>query len=339
MLESPNILVTGATGFVGKNLIPLLSTKYSNIYALVRQTSKIDFLQKYDIKLKFGDLLDKATLKECIKGIDVIIHLGALMSDKDYLPKNEFYKINVLGLKNIIEEAHGKVEQFIHISSVGVYGPTDEFGASEEQPYGRDLSRYEYSKAEAEKAILSLTTKDTFPFTILRLGQLYGPYMYYGWPDIIKSIEEKRMFIIGRGDKLLQLTYVGDAVRGIMLTIGNEKCLNQIFNICGDRAYKVKDIFYTIAQKLNKPYPRSIPLLPIYIVALFLKVMPYRMRKMGRLKYLDLHRLNFFIHHHAYNISKAKDYFGYKPEVPLSSGMDEEIKWYLEFKKRGYQNE
>ena len=334
MLENPSILVTGATGFVGRNLIPLLVGKYNNLYAMVRQTSKIEFLKQYGIKLRSGDLLDKTTLKECLEDIDVVIHLASLMSDKDYLPDDEFCKTNVLGTKNLIEEAGGEIKQFIYISSVGVYGPTNESGAREEQPYGRDLSVYERSKAEAEKVILSFAARNNFSFTILRLGQLYGPYMYYGWPDIIKRIEEKRMFIIGRGDKLLQLTYVGDAVRGIMLSIGNEKCLNQIFNISADKAYKIKDIFYAIAQKLGKPYPKNIPFSAVYLLALFLGVMPPRIKK-GSLRHLDLHRLGFFRYHHVYDISKAKDYLGYRPEVSLSSGMDEEIKWYREFKRKG----
>jgi nucleoside-diphosphate-sugar epimerase len=162
--------------------------------------------------------------------------------------------------------------------------------------------------------------------------------MYYGWPDIIEKIEKGQMFIIGKGDKLLQLTYVTDAAEGIVMSISHDKCINQIFNICGAEAYKLKDIFYTIAGQLNRPYPKNIPFLPIYLLALLLEKIPYNL-KLGTLKYLDLHRLSFFNCHHVYNIAKAKNNFGYTPKVKLSSGMQDTIRWYFEHKKRGFQDE
>lgn len=339
MLAEPKILVTGATGFIGRHLIPGLKSRYSDVYAFVRRTSNTSFIQEFGVPLRYGDLLDKDSIKEGIKDIDIIIHLGALMSNKDYLPREEFYKVNVLGTKNLIEESSGKIRQFIHISTVGVYGATDEFGVDESCPYGSRLSDYEYSKAESERVIMDFASRQKFPYSILRLGQLYGPYMYYGWPEIFERIEKRHMFILGKGDKLLHLTYISDVICGIMLVIENQKCINQIFNICAQKAHSLKEIFYTIAEKLNKPFPKSIPVFPVYLIASLLEALPYRIKKKFSLKYVSLHRLSFFCQHRVYKIDKAREVFNYNPQIDLYTGIEKTIKWYLESKEKGYQDE
>jgi nucleoside-diphosphate-sugar epimerase len=337
MLDNQNILITGATGFIGRHLVPLLTDKHPKIYVLIRESSKAEFLRKQGVVLRYGDLLDKPSLRESLKDIDVVIHLAALMSDKDYLPRSSFLRVNNAGTMNIVEESRGRIKQFIHISTVGVYGRTGKAGVDERHPYGINLSNYEYSKVEAEKSLLKFSSKNNFPFTILRIGQLYGPGMHYGWPDIFQKMERGRMFIIGKGDRMLQLTYITDAVSGIMMTIGNDKCIRQIFNICADKAYSLKEIFHVIAGELGVSLPGNIPFAPVYLLSGILERLP-RVIKPGSARYLNQHRLNFFNHNHVYDIGKAVKYFGYSPAVELRAGMQKTIKWYTEYKKGDLKN-
>lgn len=329
MKSGEKILVTGATGFVARHLMPLLVAEYSNVFALTREPGKARHLETLGVQVRCADLLDRNSLKKAVKNSDVIIHLAALMSDKEYLPAEEFFKVNVLGTKNLIEESCGNIKHFIHISTVGIYGDFIEKPAEEGQSYGRKLSKYEYSKAQAEKLLLDFAAKNNFPFTILRLGQLYGSFMHYGWPDIFKTMEKKKMFIIGSGNNLLQLTHASDAARGILASILNEKCKNEIFNICAGRSYRTKDIFSIIAEELKVPSPKHLPYFPVFLFTAFFENIPPRFKK-ASLRNLDLHRLRFFSCNHVYSIEKANKYFGYAPGADLKPMMQEMVKWYHE---------
>lgn len=337
MAQQPVILITGATGFIGRYLLPEIIKRYSHVYCLVRKTSNLDNLKKFDVQLRYGDLTDKGSLQRSLEDIDIVIHLAALMSDKDYLPYSEFFKVNIEGTRNLAEISQEKIKQFIYISTVGIYGATSRNGVNERENFGCDLSKYELSKAEAEKVILSLGSQGKLPFTILRLGQLYGPYMDYGWPAILKKIEEGKMFVVGKADTLLQLTYIDDAVKGIICSLDNHRCLGKIFNICADKAYPVKEIFYEIARQLNKPAPKHLPLSLVYIIAAILQLIPYKL-KPGSLKYLDLNRIKFFSANHVYSNKEARDTIGFLPGVDLETGISRMVKWYCEHKKLGRNN-
>jgi nucleoside-diphosphate-sugar epimerase len=332
MLNDQSILITGATGFVGRHLVSELVRKYSNITALVRKNSDVGFLQSLGVRLKYGDIKDIDSLRAAIEGVNIVIHLAALMSDKDYLVYKEFYNVNVKGSLNLASVFSGNGKQFIYVSTIGVYGATSKEGVGEDCNYGQVLSKYERSKSEAEKTLIDFCNNKKLAFTILRLGLLYGPGMQYGLPQVIRNIEEGRMFIFGKGDRLLHLTHVKDAINGIMLSVSNEKSYNQIFNICGGKVCLVKDVFYEIATQLKKPFPKAFPFFPVYLLAKFLEVFPNKI-KPRRLKYLDTHRLSFFHSHHVYKIDKANRYLGYIPSIDLSLGITELVDWYQRNKR------
>ena len=180
-----------------------------------------------------GDL--KSLSKDIFYGqsYDIVIHLAALMADKDSFPQSEFVKVNVEGSKRLIMSLQQcKIKQFIHISTVMVYDHTDTLPASEETKIGQSLTNYEYSKRESELCIRACCQKLGVPLTILRLGLIYGEGMTYGWPNVIDSIQKRKMKIIGDGKNLIQLSYIYDVVDGIILTINNPRAYDLIFNLC-----------------------------------------------------------------------------------------------------------
>jgi nucleoside-diphosphate-sugar epimerase len=327
MLDSPRILVTGATGFLGRHLIPILADKYPKLTALVRENSDVRQLKELGVRLYYADLSKGSLIKDVPEGVDIILHLAALMSDKDHLPYAEFRKVNVEGTLNLLKFAGSSIRQFILVSTVGVYGATTSQGFDEDAPYGKRLSKYERSKAEAEEAALGFCRRRNLNLTILRIGQLYGPGMKYGWPQVLRNIEEGRMYLLGRADNLLHLTYVSDAVKGILLSINNSNSYGKAFNICAREPSRVKDIFTEMAGQLGRPLAGSLPLWPVYFLAVVLEIFPRKL-KPNRLKYLDTHRLDFFRFDHAYKIERAGEILGYVPEVDLKSGVSRLLEWY-----------
>ena len=128
MLDSPRILVTGATGFLGRHLIPILADKYPKLTALVRENSDVRQLKELGVRLYYADLSKGSLIKDVPEGVDIILHLAALMSDKDHMPYAEFRKVNVEGTLNLLKFAGSSIRQFILVSTVGVYGATTSQG-------------------------------------------------------------------------------------------------------------------------------------------------------------------------------------------------------------------
>jgi len=93
------ILITGATGFVGKNLIPALA-KHGRLRILVRRTSNIElFKEKPNIDIVFGDIEKGTGIDAALQNIDMVVHAAARTMGKNYL---EYYQTNVLGTLNLI---------------------------------------------------------------------------------------------------------------------------------------------------------------------------------------------------------------------------------------------
>ena len=101
------ILITGATGFIGMKLVDILQTKGHEIFALCRNLEKAKAKLPDNCHVIIGDITDKKSLTGCCDGIDMVYQLVGLSGNElpsDYQFKR-FRKVNVEGLRNIVEEA------------------------------------------------------------------------------------------------------------------------------------------------------------------------------------------------------------------------------------------
>lgn len=185
------ILVTGGSGFVGINLIEKLLDDELNVvnFALtpVPEEARQSFQQRTGrYTYVQGDVLDRGAILDTIDqyGITKILH-GAVITpgiDREKESSHLVMNVNCMGTIQVLEAAKDRnIEQFIYISSVSVYGDTafedallDE-GSSKPQP--RTL--YEISKHAAEKATLRYKELHNLNVTVVRLGQVFGPWEHY----------------------------------------------------------------------------------------------------------------------------------------------------------------
>lgn len=320
------IFITGATGYIGSHLIKyLLDVKRENtdITALVRGNNLP--WDSNSIHLIRCDLAELSQNIFCNQRYDAAIHLAALMADKDYLPRSEFERVNVKGTEKLIMAIKEcRLKQFIHISTVGVYGPTGAKPVGEEDGYGERLSDYEWSKMESEKVAITCCKEAGIPLTILRLGLMYGDGMTYGWPSVVDSIEKGKFRIIGDGESLMQLSYIRDIVEGITLTIENHKSYNSIFNLCGEEVCSISEVFNTVADILRVSRPKKIPFFPTYLLSQILNLIPDFL-KGNRLRLITPHRVLFFKENHVYSVEKAKRLLNFHPKYSLKEGMQNMI--------------
>ena len=245
------IFITGATGMIGSRLVSHLRDKHA-ITALVRKPDQM--LQSLGIDQVQGNLLDARTYKHMLKPADQIIHLAAIIDEKD----KDMWEVNVEGTRELISACDG--QRFVYISTAGVYGDCND-GPVDETTAVDPITHYEKSKLESEKYVVQLDSP-----TILRSTLAYGPSSY--WRTIIKLIS-KNFPLIGNGKNYFHLVYVED-LPDIIINALSERHSGEVYNIAGKETLTLLET-YKIIKKImgvegrTKHLPRGLVLALSYL--------------------------------------------------------------------------
>ncbi len=318
--NSMRILIIGATGFIGKNLVLKLQHRSNtNIFAIVRKTSKqkdILFLKKHNVNLIEADITNRKSLQEITQQFDVIVNCSGLLGDFRRTLK-QLKHVNVEGVKNLV--AVFKTSWFIHISSAGVLGPI--IGGTEDSPY-KPSNDYEQSKMLAEQVV-----KQHSNYVIIRPEFVYGPYDYHVL-KLFKSIQNNKFRIIGSGTSFLHPTFVED-VTDFVSSLLDSSVKNEIFLIAGEKAVSVKQFYSIIAKELNVKTNRI--LIPKFLALGIAQISEFIANLVLVKPFITKSQVKFFTESRKINCSKAKQQLHYNPQK-IEIGINKTIQWY---KKNG----
>jgi len=268
-----DILITGATGFIGRHLAKRLVEKGEKIRCLVRTSSPkiaIDYLKKLDVELIYGDLTDKDTLKKAVEETKVVYNLGG--GGRVGTNKAICDKINVDGARNILEACieSGKVKRFVHLSSCAVMGHVSSGVAVDETyPYNPNDIEYYRVKTKSEKLALSYSNK--INLVVVRFPDVYGIPLIKGDAGYIQGVTPALMICsavkkgewmyIGSGKNQVHMFYVNDAVEGLIIAADKGKS-GAIYIIGDNTSVKMTELVKIIADILKVPAPKKhIPVL------------------------------------------------------------------------------
>lgn len=225
------ILVTGASGFVGSNLIPLLK-KQSDIETIAFE----------------GDLTEIEQVRAFFaknKGIDQIVHLAGAAAGTDL---NELFRANVLTTHNLLSiAAEQGVKKVVLASSYGVYGePIDTL--SKEGDELRTDSPYGLSKKWAEDVVNFFHLTKEMNYIILRFASIYGAGNQKGAIySMQKSIEESgKVIIYGDGKQTRNFVHIEDACKAILEAVNYSE--NDIFNVTSPKRVTINDLVKKFAE-------------------------------------------------------------------------------------------
>lgn len=322
-----NIFITGGTGFIGRHLITALVQKGCHCTVLVRTRSKVSEIRELmNVKIVYGDITDKNSLRNCIKDAKVIYHLAGQVGEWG-VPYEKFFAVNVEGTRNLLTVAGAAgVDHFIFCSTPGVQGK-GYAKASEGLPY-HPPSIYELTKVKAEKLVLAFQKNSmNLQVTIVRPDFVYGPGDLRRLP-LYRAIRDRRFFLIGDGMALLHPTFVADAVRGFCLLPKNPVAFGQIYNLAGPRTVTVREYVQTVAKTLGVSLPGL--RLQISLARSLAKLFEIVSRIGGKEPLLSLSKVEFLTEHHGSDISKAMKELGYKPVMELEQGMKLTTNWYCQ---------
>ncbi len=311
-----NVLITGATGFIGRNLTEELSKKKGfNIFCLVRNDKKAERLKRLGVKFIYADITEKHTLMKILRfKIDVVFHCAGYVGNK----KELLYAVNVVGTENVCELAQRlNVERFVYLSSVSVISGNTETPLTEELPY-KATAVYGESKIEAEKKVLEFR-RSGLKAVILRPCMVYGEDEPHSLGLLCFLLKRRFFPLIDGGKKKLHLVYVKNVVESMIYSLKDEEFLNGTFFIADNEVYSVKAIFELIAKAVKAPPPRNLPSA--------VKFMLLKTPLLGK-------KLSFFLKDRIYSIDKIKS-LGFNPPYELEASLKKSVK---SFQKRRRSN-
>jgi len=286
-----NVLMTGATGFVGRHCVEEIQ-KLGTIISLGR---------KGDIVF---DLVNIPTSSDRVKvpnSLDAVIHVAALTqkTKNDNTLPEEYQKQNVLGTNHFLELLDtSRVKQFIYVSTLDVYGDTNGQPISETTaPHPQ--SPYAKSKYEAEQLCCNWTTQRNIPFCIARLGLVYGPgeeaYEKVIPHYIRRALKNEPLTVYGDGHVKRDFIYVVDVAKALRLLI--EKKAVGIYNIANGISITITEL----ARLINTLTGNT-----------------------SGVKYIQSPSQQESI---TFNVSKLH-HLGFVPKTPLEEGLLREITWF-----------
>lgn len=226
------VLVTGATGLVGRHLVRKLLSRGYRVYGLVREASDRGVLSRLGAQPAPGDLSRPETLIRATEGMNGVIHAAAKVGD--WGPRREFYRLNVEGTEALLAGAlrHG-VARFVHVSSVAVYGRTENRTLYEEEPAHPADHPYVDTKILAEQKARQFGSRG-LDISIIRPVTIYGEGDRNFLPRLRRLIERGRPLIVGSGEQLANLVYVANVADLILLLLEKEEARGEVFH-CLDR--------------------------------------------------------------------------------------------------------
>lgn len=316
-----NILITGATGLIGRNFARRAVAAGYPVLAMVRRNSDRSALDGVPVRFVEGDLSAPETLSAPLAEADVVVHAAAHLGD--WGPPEKYRAINVVALEHMLNAVAriGRLQRWIQLSSQGVYPARHHYGTDETTPpEANNIDGYTQTKAESELVVQRYVREHNLPAVILRPGFTYGPGERNALKRVVEKIQAGKMKIIGRGDRLLNNTSVENLCDAILLAIETPNINGETFNIRDERLVTREEFVHTIADYLGKPHPGHVP---EWLVKAGVGPIEAIARLTGRetAPIITRGQIKFLTQNLDYSIAKAKRVLGYRPRVDFRDGV------------------
>ena len=239
------VLVTGATGYLGRHLVASLVRCGAEVVAVVRDRSRVSRELERQTTVVEADLRDTDALAAAMEDVDAVFHCAAVT--RNNVPWEVHQATNIDGTRAVFAAAlRAGVGRVIHISSIVVYGldaPPAGQAIDETACYARDDDRWAHyliSKREADKLAFAFHREDGLPVTVIRPGVIYGPG---GGRTVGRGLAEvgPLRLSIGAGRNALPFTYIDNLVDALLLAVVTPEAVGQAYNIVDNPAVPVRD--------------------------------------------------------------------------------------------------
>ena len=327
------VLVTGATGSVGPNLVNRLCEVGYRVRTFSIDEPEGEIFPS-NVEVQIGDVTDASAVESALRRVNVVFHLAALLhiTNPTKIQKWKFEKVNVMGTKNLVEAAiQVGVKRLVYFSTISVYGQSNGSIINESSPT-KPETIYAKTKLSAERLVLKAFNKEGQPLgTVLRLGAVYGVRVKGNYRRLIHSLASKRFFPIGKGENRRTLIYDKDVALAAILAARDPKAAGKIYNVTDGQFHSVNEIITAICLALGRKLPKFyLPLGPV-------RVGVNLADRIGSLLGISSVRLKSALSKYCEDIavdgSRIMHELGFRPEYDIWEGWKETIK---EMREKGY---
>lgn len=309
------ILVTGATGFIGRHLVPELLNAGHEVCCAVSQ--KVDWIKADQVQV---DKLEvQNDWSKALHQVDIVIHMAArvhIMQKDSKNSLNEYYQINSKATKNLAEQAaKNQVKRFIFISSIKVNGEftlpcsplTEKSRVKPEDPYSE-------SKLQAERYLQAIAQNTDMEIVILRPTLVYGPGVSANFLRLLKLAGKNCPLPFGSVHNKRNFLYIDNLVSAITAVLTAPKAANQTYLIADDEPLSLKNMLKLIGNGMNIKV-RFINI-PVSLLLFVFKVLGLKELNTRLFKSLEVSN------------AKIKSELSWTPPVSAVDGLIKTAKWY-----------
>ena len=316
------VLITGATGFLGKYVVEELKNNGYQVAAFGRNEKIGKALIDSNVEFFKGDIENREDLLRALQGCGAVIHAAALSTV--WGKWNNFYKVNVLGTRNIVEICEKQGLKLVFVSSPSIYaGAKDQLDVKEnEAPKDNNLNFYIKSKIMAENIIKN----SKLNYMIIRPRGLFGIGDTSIIPRLLDLNKKMGIPLFVDGKQKVDVTCVENVAYALRLALENEKYSRQTYNITNDEPIEFKEILTLFFNEMGTEgkYLKWNYRLILILVSILEKV--YKLFGIEKEPPITKYTLYLMRYSQTLNIDKAKKELGYYPQISVLEGVKKYVK-------------
>ncbi|MDR0305510.1 MAG: NAD(P)-dependent oxidoreductase [Chitinispirillales bacterium] len=329
-----NILITGASGFIGQHLTRKLIDANHTVRTVNKDDCELYFFRSDEVDFRKTDISDRESVSGLMDGIDTVYHMAAIARNDLSKSWDDYTAVNIQGTINLLEEAKSAgVSRFVFISTVEAAGFGDGVNPRTETDPPNPVNNYGKSKLLAEQHVLS--GKWPMECTVLRLPMIYGPGTFLIVPKLFGMVRKGIYPLIGSGKTKMEFCYVDNAISGIILAGEKKEAAGELFYISDERSYTIKEVVSNIAASMNKKV--IFIYIPLFIASLLglcweiaARIFPFPpvISKYSRKPFFSRETVDWTTKNvNIVSTEKIRDKLGYYPDVNIREGTRKTAEW------------
>lgn len=309
------LAITGIGGFIGLRMAERALALGWQVQGLDVSLAAAERAHALGVQVTVGDVNDAAAVRTALNGADIVFHTAAIVAEDGR--RKDYERVNVEGTRTVCGIARELgVRQFVHLSSVMVYGFEYPADVSEDGPTDGQGNSYNITKLASERVALSLGTPD-FAVIVIRPGDVYGAGSV---PWLLRPIDllKRSLFVLPNfGNGVINHVHVDNLLDGVFLAIAKASG-GDIFNITDGIATPCHEFFAWHADMAGKT---KVPSVPAWALTAFLSASKPMLSRLGMAPLASAAATRFLLRSERYSIEKARRVLGYEPRISLAEGM------------------
>jgi nucleoside-diphosphate-sugar epimerase len=315
--KNKKILVTGASGFIGRHLCADLSAAGRTVRAAVRRPCEV--IRFFSEQVATGEVGPETNWSPALSEVDTVIHLAArshLLERKSGRDLASYRQVNVEGTRCLARVCvSARIRRFVLLSSIKAVGECSKSGEwFLEDTDCHPVDPYGISKWEAEEALWRAAEGSSMQVVIIRAPLVYGQRVGANFLRLLQTVDRGTPLPLGAVDARHSLLFIGNLTSAIACSIDHPAAAGQVYHVADNEALTTKELVLHLARLMNK----SVRLLPVPVR--FLRVAA---AVVGRSE--DIRRLTGSL---LVSSSKIQKQLGWTPPFSVEDGLSRTVEWY-----------